>query len=350
MFKLKALGLGVCGFLVLAAVPAVAAPKAPKAKKAPVVLENGMKCELTFTIPMSEKPTGKSAKTVLKKGSSVTLVDVSAAIVKVNNGAADGYVPATVLKKRCKLTPGAAAPVADATPAAETAAAAPTTETVAAPVEPAPAPVEEKPAEPAPVAEAAPAPAPEAPAAAPEVPAEPPKPGKLAIKVSEEGAAIAVDGVAVTKSPAGVLTMPSGTHKLGVSKDGFVSSEQDVEVPAEKEAAVKVVLQATPETIQKHQAKVSSQKMMGAVVLGLGVVAAGGGGFLWSKAKDDRKKLNVDYGPMITGAGGVLVATGLFLLLDGDANKYGQPGDVALNVAPPMSKKEGWSLGMLLNW
>ncbi len=77
--------------------------------------------------------------------------------------------------------------------------------------------------------------------------------GAVRLTVSEAGATVAVDGETVGTTPLDEgLTLNLGKHKIAVSKTGFQSAEQTVDVPGGSEKPLAIALLVRPETLPAH--------------------------------------------------------------------------------------------------
>lgn len=72
--------------------------------------------------------------------------------------------------------------------------------------------------------------------------------GKMQIGVKPQDARVTVDGVALAEGPPYVIERRPGIYHVAVSRDGYVSREQDVEIRTAQVERVEVELEASPDT------------------------------------------------------------------------------------------------------
>jgi hypothetical protein len=104
-------------------------------------------------------------------------------------------------------------------------------------------------------------------------------PPRLSITSSPRGATVKVDGEAVGKTPLEITTVP-GTHRVEISRPGFVSERREVElvdgVRRELEFPLRPQPKADDPAGDERKAKVFIGTGAGLLVAGIGGVAAGG--------------------------------------------------------------------------
>lgn len=104
--------------------------------------------------------------------------------------------------------------------------------------------------------------------------------GTLMVLASEEGAVVELDGKAIGTTPLAETEVPSGPHRVVVSKQGFIQYAVDVAIRPREQAAVRATLSPSPEFLAAYKARTGAQRAVAwgtAIGAGAGVLAGGGG-------------------------------------------------------------------------
>jgi hypothetical protein len=100
--------------------------------------------------------------------------------------------------------------------------------------------------------------------------------GWIAVTASENQAVVTIDGV-----EAGLLVgqfrVPRGPHRVHVERGGFLPADRDVEVPYARVVSTKVTFEPTPETRAHYVAGAEARRTWSLVTIGAGVALAAGG-------------------------------------------------------------------------
>jgi TolB-like protein len=107
--------------------------------------------------------------------------------------------------------------------------------------------------------------------------------GRLAVTCSEEAAVVELDGKALGTTPFAEQEVPSGPHRVTVSKTGFIQFAFDVAVRPREQSLVNAVLVPSPEFLAEYQARAGTTR---AIAWGTGIgaivsAALGTGGMVW---------------------------------------------------------------------
>ena len=155
--------------------------------------------------------------------------------------------------------------------------------------------------------------------------------GKLLVRCSEEGAVVELDGKALGTTPFAEQEVPSGPHRVTVSKEGFIQAAVDVAVRPREQSVVDAPLKPSPQFLVDYKARTGGTR---AIAWGTGVGAGAtalisAGGFAWAFAraaqfrsdgapKDAAGNIQVPIDKLVevnsawfTGLGGILATAGL---------------------------------------
>ena len=117
---------------------------------------------------------------------------------------------------------------------------------------------------------------------------------RLKLQLSEPGASVSLDGKLRRLPPSG-LALPVGPHLISVERTGFLPYQREVTLNGPGEHLVQITLEPTEETRYEHQQTASRQRWRAYLTLGAGVLVAGGGGWLWSRAQRESNEAQRDY-------------------------------------------------------
>jgi len=111
--------------------------------------------------------------------------------------------------------------------------------------------------------------------------------GTLALTSDDEGASIFIDDRAIGVVPMGPIALPAGAHRVSLSKDGYVSSLDEVVVPPKGRVALDVRLVPLAETYEAlwwSAALLVSAGVAAGVAGALFIVVGGVGGALFAES------------------------------------------------------------------
>jgi len=74
------------------------------------------------------------------------------------------------------------------------------------------------------------------------------RPGKLQVVVRPQDAKLSVDGVRITSGPPYLLHKRSGTYRLSLVQDGYITKEQSVQISPGQDGHIDIDLEPSPET------------------------------------------------------------------------------------------------------
>ena len=150
--------------------------------------------------------------------------------------------------------------------------------------------------------------------------------GKLDLKSTPAGLIATVDGETIGVTPV-VRDVTAGPHKVSITRDGKTIEEREVTVTAGETVPVAVTAPALPppnpvlpKTVTVHRSRV-----VPALIIGAGLVAAGAGIYMYAEGGPTGKSYYYrDYrtpGIAVAAGGGVLALVGTILFLRGGATE-----------------------------
>lgn len=104
--------------------------------------------------------------------------------------------------------------------------------------------------------------------------------GRLVVLCNDEGAVVELDGKALGTTPFPTTEVPSGPHRVTVTKEGYIQHAVDVAVRPREDAVVEVKLRPSPETLAAQKKEAESTRALAwgtALGGGAGVVAGAAG-------------------------------------------------------------------------
>ncbi len=113
----------------------------------------------------------------------------------------------------------------------------------------------------------------------------------LLVDASESNVELSVDGERKGEFSA-PLRLPRGSHRITVSKAGFIPLERQVTLDAAQTNVVRVVLEPTPETREKYRSSANFHRTWGWIGIASGVLIAGGGTTLSVLSSSDKSAAN----------------------------------------------------------
>jgi hypothetical protein len=122
--------------------------------------------------------------------------------------------------------------------------------------------------------------------------------GRLVVSCSEEGAVVELDGKALGTTPFAEREVPSGPHRVTVSKSDFIQFAVDVTVRPREQTLVTATLQPSPALLAARKAA-ADRTRLAALGTGVGaaasaVVSAAGIGLFFFRREGFRVDRNVD--------------------------------------------------------
>jgi TolB-like protein len=197
--------------------------------------------------------------------------------------------------------------------------------------------------------------------------------GYLVVRLSEEGANIEINERLAAVSPSPRLEVPSGPHRVAITKEGFIRWARDVEVVPNETTVADAVLIPSPEFVEDYESSASFYRITAWTLTGIGVGATATGAALLMLQGDERARLSSDIEDFNRGEsdatrqdlnrridrvdreykiyqavafGGVAaLGAALYFWLAGDPpGKYREfrSGDVSVGMAPASDAVLGW--------